>query len=519
MKSIETNFIKPSVFLFLFFIFFKTIPAFGQVVGCTDPDANNYDPSAAVNDGSCTYNITTYTPPVRVDPISDTLTESSGLQWAGNSLWSFNDRGGTPDLYRIDTASKAILQIVRLEGATNVDWEELTFDSTYFYVGDFGNNLNGARTDLKIYKFPFSAIPDYTTNREATIPAEQIEILHFTYSNQPQPPDTVGLNATQFDCEAMIVENGKIHLFTKDWVDLTSTHYVINGTVAGNYVAAPVDTLQTGYLVTGATQTPKKEITALLGYDNSLFKNHYLHILSGYSNGKFFNGNKRKINLPNATYMGQAEGITFRNDTYGYISNEKVSSFTNQKLFSFDIGHFVPSNILAEELNDFSVSKLNGIHKITWNFSSIVHGLEIQQSPDALRFTIIKTYHTSMAGSFDNKPANNLNYYRLAWKQNNGGYQYSKVIRIKNEENKLISNLVLRANGDLSFTLSGGQSEYSTFKLFSTDGKMLSQSGGHSYLPGFNKINFSNNAVLNDIVLVIINSNSQKTTTLLHVLK
>lgn len=518
MKSTETSFIKFTVFISLFSLFLTASPVFGQVSGCTDPDANNYNPSATVNNGSCTYNNTNYTPLVRVDPISDTLTESSGLEWAGNSLWSFNDRGGTPDLYRIDTASKAILQTVRVEGATNVDWEELTFDGTYFYVGDFGNNLNGARTDLKIYKFPFSAIPDYTTNREAAIPAEQIETLHFTYSNQPQPPDTVGLNTTKFDCEAMIVENGKIHLFNKNWVDLTSTHYVINGTVAGNYVATSLDTLQAGYLVTGATKAPGQEITVLLGYDNSLFKNHYLHILSGYGDGKYFNGNKRKINLPNATYMGQAEGITFRNDAYGYISNENTS-FTNQKLFSFDISSFVPSNVLAEELNDFSVSKLNGTHQISWNFSSTVHKLEIQQSADALHFAVIKTYNSSTAGFFDNKHVNDVNYYRLAWKQNNGGYQYSKIIRIKNEEDKLVRNLMVRANGDLSFTLSGNQSENFAFQLLSTDGKVLSQSVNHSYLPGFNKINFSNNAVLNDIVLVIINSNKQKTTALLHVLK
>lgn len=519
MKSIETNFIRASVFIFFFSLFFKASPVFGQVYGCTDPDAVNYNSSATVNDGSCTYNNTSYTPPVRVDPISDTLTESSGLQWAGNSLWSFNDGGGTPDLYRIDTASKAILQIVRLAGAENIDWEELTFDGTYFYVGDFGNNLNGARTDLKIYKFPFSAIPDYPTNREATISAEQIEVINFTYSDQPQPPDTVGLNTTKFDCEAMIVEKGKIHLFSKNWVDLTSTHYVINSTVAGNYVATPLDTLQTGYLVTAATKAQGQEITVLLGYDNSLFKNHFLHILSGYSDGKYFNGNKRKINLPNATYMGQAEGITFRNDSYGYLSNEKVSPFTDQKLFSFDISNFVPSNLLAEELTDFSVSKSNGIHKIVWNFSSAVHGLEIRLSADALHFAVIKTYNSSTSGSLDYRHVNDVNYYRLAWKQNNGGYQYSKIIRIKNEENKLVKNLVLRASGDLSFTLTGNQSQNLAFQLLTMDGKLLCQGVSHSYLPGFNKINLSNNAVLSDVVLVEINSNKQKTTALLHILK
>ncbi|RZK44819.1 MAG: T9SS C-terminal target domain-containing protein, partial [Pedobacter sp.] len=77
----------------------------GQVPGCTDPLSNNFNPLATVNDGSCTYNATSYTPPVKVDPINSTLVETSGLQWAGNSLWTFNDSGGEPAIYRIDTMS------------------------------------------------------------------------------------------------------------------------------------------------------------------------------------------------------------------------------------------------------------------------------------------------------------------------------------------------------------------------------------------------------------------------------
>ena len=62
----------------------------------------------------------------------------------------------------------------------------------------------------------------------------------------------------------------------------------------------------------------------------------------------FFNGNKRKITLPNATIMGQSEGITFRDDSTCYISNEKFIysfagfSFTvKQKLRAFNIGPLV----------------------------------------------------------------------------------------------------------------------------------------------------------------------------------
>ncbi|GEO07842.1 hypothetical protein SAE01_03380 [Segetibacter aerophilus] len=262
---------------------------------------------------------------------------------AGNSLWSCNDGGGAAAIYRIDTASGNVLQTVNLEDATNVDWEELSFDGTFFYVGDFGNNVNGARTDLKIYKFAFSDIPDYSTKPLATIPKEKIEIISFRYSDQLMPKASA-TNNTRYDCEAMVVDSGKIHLFSKNWVDLSTTHYILNSTAAGSYVADSVETMPTGYVVTGASKSPGQDIIVLLGYFPKAPGKHFMHILSGYSGGTYFNGNKRKLNLPDALQMGQAEGITFTNGSYGYISNERLSAgpFTiQQKLRSFDISNFV----------------------------------------------------------------------------------------------------------------------------------------------------------------------------------
>lgn len=322
--------------------------SFAQVQGCTDPLANNYNAAATSNNGTCTYNSSGYTPPVKVDPITDSLIESSGLQMAGGFLWSFNDGGGTATLYRIDTITNALLQRVILSGASNKDWEDIAFDGTYFYMGDFGNNANGARTDLKIYKFPFSAIPDYTITPVATIDAQQIETINFTYSDQVQPPVATAPNATAFDCEAMVVDNGKVHLFTKNWISLSTIHYVINSTNAGTYVATPMETLATNYLVTAADKVAGQNIVTLFGYQNTGTANHFLHILSDYRSDSFFTGNKRIINLPDATVMGQGEGLAFRSGKYGYISNERfsrtVGPFTitvNQKLRAFDVGSFV----------------------------------------------------------------------------------------------------------------------------------------------------------------------------------
>ncbi|MFT3909337.1 MAG: hypothetical protein QM737_07935 [Ferruginibacter sp.] len=338
---------KLKCFFFILLVGFYHDQLYSQVPGCTDPMANNYNSLATVNDGSCTYNNTSYTPPLKVDPINSIISESSGLQWAGNSLWTFNDGGFEAAIYRIDTLSNAILQKVSLQGASNVDWEDIAFDGTYFYIGDFGNNYNGARTDLKIYKFPFIAIPDPVGNPDITIPSSQISIINFTYSDQPQPPVISTGNNTKFDCEAMIVDSGKIHLFTKNWVDLNSTHYVINGVEAGTYIAAPLETLATNFLVTAADKAVGNKVVALLGYQVTGTASHFMFLLSDYTGGYYFNGNKRKLNLPDVFTMAKAEGITFKNGHYGYISNEKVvqTPFTfSQKLRCFDIRNFV-SNV------------------------------------------------------------------------------------------------------------------------------------------------------------------------------
>lgn len=315
-----------------------------QVSGCTDPLSNNYNPAATINDGSCTYNVTAYTPPVKVNPLNSLLEESSGLQMMGNYLWSFNDSRGGATLYRIDTLTNAILQTVTLLGAQNIDWEDMSYDGRYVYLGDIGNNANGARADLKIYKFPFDAIPDHVAFPSASIAANLVQRINFSYSNQPLPLQPVAANTTKFDCEAMVVDGGKIHLFTKNWVDNNTTHYLIADTTAGTYVATPVETLATGYLVTAADKIPGQDVIALLGYQNAGTANHFMHLLSAYSAGNYFNGNKRRIDLPDVLYMGQSEALTFRNGLYGYISNEKFvrTIFTttitvNQQLHSFAI--------------------------------------------------------------------------------------------------------------------------------------------------------------------------------------
>jgi hypothetical protein len=311
-----------AVISFMGLFLLSTANAFAQVSGCTDPAALNYNPSATVNDGSCSYPKTIYAPLVKTDPLATVLDESSGLQWAGGSLWSFNDGGNAAVLFRMDTASAKILQTVTLEGATNVDWEDIAFDGTHLYIGDFGNNT-GNRKDLKICRFPLRIIPDPKLEKSFQVPSRNIEVIRFRYADQSQPPVGNGVNRTKFDCEAMIVAGGKVHLFTKNWIENNTTHYVIDSVKEGDYIAKPLETLATNYLVTAADQWPGSDTVILIGYQARGTGAHFIHLLTGFGKGLYFNGNKRRIDLPSVAEIGQVEGLTFRNNRYGYISNEK----------------------------------------------------------------------------------------------------------------------------------------------------------------------------------------------------
>ena len=132
------------------------------------------------------------------------LREISGLEKLDkNSFVAINDGGNAAEIYVIGTDG-SLIKTVSVDGAENVDWEDLASDGTYLYIGDFGNNLN-KRKDLCVYKVPLQSIRD-----KKTVVAEKI---NFSYTEQNSfPPDA---NQMLFDAEGFTVYGEKLWIFTK----------------------------------------------------------------------------------------------------------------------------------------------------------------------------------------------------------------------------------------------------------------------------------------------------------------
>lgn len=329
---------KKLVLLILcYFNFSLVINLNAQISGCTDPQSNNYNPAATINDGSCTYNATSLTLTTKTSLSAPLLNETSGLTFINGKLWTFNDSGNANDIYRVDTSTSTVYQTVDISNATNVDWEDMTSNNDYLFIGDFGNN-NGDRQNLKIYRISKAALTTSATSVTA-------EIINFSYSDQTSFPSLPTNH--NFDCESMIFLNDSIHLFSKNWVDLQTKHYVIPNS-PGTHIAQKRETLNTGFLVTSAS-VQSFGVISLIGYLKTGTKPVSMYMLYDYKNNLLFNGNKRKFDLSTQLTYGQVEGVEFFNSSYAFVTNELFTSGTTTvtaKLRTFNIAPYLPAAFL-----------------------------------------------------------------------------------------------------------------------------------------------------------------------------
>lgn len=317
-----------------------------QTYGCTDPLATNYNSSATKNDGSCIYSASSVTPAASF-ALAAAIDETSGLISWNNCLWTHNDNDDI-FLYALDSLDGSVIQSYQLTGTLNKDWEEISHDNDFIYIGDFGNNSNGNRTDLKILRIRKNSI---------FINPLKIDTINFSYSDQTDFTPA-GSNYTDFDCEAFIVSSDSIYLFTKQWVSQKTSVYSLPKT-PGTYMAKKKSTCDIEGLITGSAYLQSKKLIVLCGY--STFLEPFLYLLYDFNDSDFFSGNKRKISIPLSFH--QVEGIATTNGLKYYISNERFTYSTfltvSQKLHIINLNSFledyiesIPSYTIETEINN-----------------------------------------------------------------------------------------------------------------------------------------------------------------------
>ena len=235
--------------------------------------------------------------------LSDSLRETSGLTFFKNQLYTINDGGNPNAIYEIDKNSGKILKKIQTN-FPNKDWEAITNDGENFYIGDFGNNA-GNRRDLTIYSIDNQ---------------QESNTIQFSYQNQKD--FSVNYLNHDFDAEAMVFINNKIHLFTKEWSAKKVSHYIINPKLSENQSVTKSESFNTGFVVTDAAYYENK--LYVIGYTKKA--KTYLMIFEQNDEGLFFSNPTKKYRLGSALTVGQIEGIAVNADGI-YISNEGFSQF------------------------------------------------------------------------------------------------------------------------------------------------------------------------------------------------
>jgi len=168
-----------------------------------------------------------FSPEVIASITSKPISEVSGMAKSigyENTYWVVNDSGNEARLFAINREGNNVIPTFsrfsyfgeeKVDGkeqwtgfrvlyAENTDWEAMTIDENYLYVGDTGNNLNNRR-DLGIYLL---------SEIDPTASTQSAAIRHIPV-HYPEQESFPGFDHHYFDSEALFIFEGSLYLITK----------------------------------------------------------------------------------------------------------------------------------------------------------------------------------------------------------------------------------------------------------------------------------------------------------------
>lgn len=236
------------------------------------------------------------------------LGENSGLIYYGDKLITHNDSGNDPVLFEVDTVSLAVTRTVTILNAENIDWEDITQNDQYIYIGDIGNN-RGTRTNLGIYRI----------SKQEYLQSESIVAERIAYSYEDQT-DFADEGNSDWDAEALFFLEGQLIILTKQWNTLGTVAYALPST-PGNHVATRLGELQINGLVTGASLNKDTSELFILGH--SMVLEPFVYKVSDPTlQGIFLN---ESLKLDVSLGFAQTEGIAYIGNNRFFISSENFT--------------------------------------------------------------------------------------------------------------------------------------------------------------------------------------------------
>jgi hypothetical protein len=133
--------------------------------------------------------------------------ESSALvHLGGDTLVTLNDSGNGAELFLLAPNGKALrVTPVPVPGATNHDWEAMTVQGDYLWIGDIGNNAN-QRTNLALYRISVNELKNCSITQAKRFPVEYPDQTAY-----PPPP-----HQKMYDAEALVAIGENLYIFTKN---------------------------------------------------------------------------------------------------------------------------------------------------------------------------------------------------------------------------------------------------------------------------------------------------------------
>lgn len=287
------------------------------------------------------------------------LEETSGLIIVNDTLISHNDGGNPPMLYSL-TKKGTLIDSVRLKGASNVDWEDISFDKGSIYISETGNNFQN-RKDLRILTI---------RNNEIT------HVTRFKYARQKDFPSRDPHR--DFDCEALLVRNDTAFLFSKTWSQpYHGKTWMYTFPLAGNEekILQPVDSFYTqksGLLdgsITSCDLSPGQKYMALTSCN-------YLYVFFHFKNNQFLQGNYAVFRYESTS---QREAIAFETDSTFYVTDERWANLVGGNMYRYNLAPFMDGRIqyTVPEVKGFKM-KANGKEKFKCELKWVSPGENVE---------------------------------------------------------------------------------------------------------------------------------------------